>query len=69
MKAKIYKLNTGGNCIISFRYAEKRDNVGRDIIKVWDNWTGNKPVYVSVSKYVQSFELGDGSKFYLSEFK
>ena len=70
---KIYRLNTGGNCIISFRYTGTFDSVGCELIKVWDNFTDNKPSIVPVSKYGGSFLLGDpeinGIRFYISEFK
>ena len=71
MEKQIYSLNTGGDCIVFAVFTGKQDKQGRDIIKVWDNFTGNKPVLVPVSKYSQSFEIGhkdDPAKFYLSEF-
>jgi hypothetical protein len=63
-----FSLNTGGNCMLYAMFTGKKDNAGCEILSVWDDFTGNLPVNVTLSKYGQSFEMSDGSKFFLSEF-
>jgi len=68
MKKITYKLNTGGNCMLYFRFVSFLE---RTVIKVWDNFTDYGTRFVEVDPVNESFVLGhtdDPSTFYLNEF-
>jgi len=62
-----YQLNTGGGCMLYFRYTNRINKVGQRIGYYWDNHSGCPPRFVSVVKYAGSFEIGEGNKVYISE--
>jgi len=63
-KTTTYKLNTGGNCMLYFRFVSFLE---RTVIKVWDNFTGQPSTFVELDQVSESFTI-DESVFYLNEF-